>query len=108
MSASDNHALYVSNERWFQAAQVIQSIVAVLTIPLASTVCSKAAVISVQRRDQQKLSLRQTIALADRGWTDPVIYIRLLSGGFKQYGSKLLVLAILLNAIGTPLPSVFI
>ena len=104
--ASENHALYVRNEKWLQAAQVVQSIVAVFTIPLASTVCSKAAVIFVQQQGQRELSLRQTIALADRGWTDPVIYVRLVSGGFKQYGSKLLVLAILLNVLGTPLLSV--
>ena len=94
------HSFYTKNEKWLRAAQVLQSIVAVLTIPLTSAVCSKAAVAYCQRRSHRKLSLRQTMVLADRGWTDPIIYLRMLAGGFKKYGTTFLLGAALLNIIG--------
>ncbi|KAF8812036.1 hypothetical protein BYT27DRAFT_7088253 [Phlegmacium glaucopus] len=104
------HSLFVENQRWFRVARVIQSIVTVLTIPLTSAVCSKAAVVFVQR--QSGLSLRQAMALADKGWTDPKLYAKLLfSSGLKRYGSSFLFLAILLNILGgiiSPLQSIFL
>jgi len=46
------------------------------------------------------MSLRQTMVLADRGWTDPFVYFQLFSGGFRQHATKLLVMAIFLNVLG--------
>lgn len=40
------------------------------------------------------------MVLADRGWTDPTVYARILSGGFKQYATSFLVMAICLNILG--------
>ena len=93
-------SIFARTEGFFRAAQVIRSFVAVVTIPLISAVCSKAAVVFTQRKNQAALSLRQTMLLADRGWTDPLVYAGLICGGFKQYGTKLLVLAILFNILG--------
>ncbi|KAF8815773.1 hypothetical protein BYT27DRAFT_7224704 [Phlegmacium glaucopus] len=105
------HPLFVKNEQWFRMARFIQSIVTVLTIPLTSAVCSKAAVVFIQR--QSGLSLRQAMVLADKGWTEPKLYAKLLfaSGGLKRYGSSFLFLAILLNILGgiiSPLQSLFL
>ncbi|KAK5683196.1 hypothetical protein LTS10_004727 [Elasticomyces elasticus] len=95
------HSFYTKNEAWLRAAQVMQSIVAVLTIPLTSAVCSKAAVAFLQQRTNSNISLRQTMALADRGWTDPMIYFKMLAGGFKRYGTMFLLGATILNILGT-------
>lgn len=57
--------------RWISAANVLGSINGVATIPLMSALIAQAAVVYGQRRKlNQKLNLRQTIALADRGWSD--------------------------------------
>ncbi|KAK3658838.1 hypothetical protein LTR56_001709 [Elasticomyces elasticus] len=94
------HSFYTKNEAWLRAAQVMQSIVAVLTIPLTSAVCSKAAVAFLQQRTNSNISLRQTMVLADRGWTDPIIYFKMLAGGFKRYGTTFLLGATILNILG--------
>ncbi|KAL2008765.1 hypothetical protein VTN00DRAFT_6959 [Thermoascus crustaceus] len=104
-SVSYIHSLYVKNETWYRTARVIQSIVVVLTIPLTSAVCSSAAVIYVQRcrhASPSNFTIRQLMNLADKGWTDPTTYTRLLfkKGGWKCYGSGFLVLAVLLNVLG--------
>jgi hypothetical protein len=100
--ASVVHSFYTKNEKWLQAAQFINSVVAAVTLPLISAVCSQAVVTFVQQQGQRNLTLRQTIVFADRGWTDPAVYVKLMSGGCKQYGSKLLISAIMLNIIGIP------
>lgn len=95
------HGLYVKSEHIFRAAKIIQAVVSVLTIPLTSAVCSKAAVIFVQQRRQRLgFSMRQLMALADKGWTDPEVISRLIFAGWKKYGSSFLLLAILLNLLG--------
>ena len=94
------HSLYLENEQWLQTVQVVRAVLAILTIPLTSTVCSKAAVAYVQRTNRAKISLRQTMALADRGRTDPVLYYRMPLGDFKKYATKLLIGAIILNILG--------
>jgi len=98
----DLPAISARTERWVRAAGFIRSTVTVLTIPLTSTVCSKAAVVFAQHGGwkSQSLSLRQTMILADRGWTDPTVYARLLSGSFKQHAMSFLVMAIFLNILG--------
>ncbi|KAK5083280.1 hypothetical protein LTR70_008229 [Exophiala xenobiotica] len=50
------------------------------------------------------MTLRQVITLADKGWTSPYIYYRLLAPtGWKRYGSSFIALALLLHAIGAAL-----
>lgn len=92
------------NERILRVARFGQSLASVLTIPLTSMVCSCAAVAFLQKRSQRgwpSLTLRQSMALADKGWTDPVIITKLIVGGWKKYGSLFLVLSIFLTLIGS-------
>lgn len=106
-------AKYQQNERWYKAAQVIQSIASVLTIPLTSTVCSSAAVIYLQQSTGRtpSFTLRQMITLADKGWTDIGTYRQLVMGHWSRYSSALLIWAILLHIIGaiiSPLEQILI
>jgi hypothetical protein len=75
--SSDNAYLwlYISNAVWFRAARVLAAIVATLTIPMATSVCTRAAVAFHQR---QRLTLRQTMTLADKAWIEPVTWLRLV------------------------------
>ncbi|KAJ5671878.1 hypothetical protein N7507_001005 [Penicillium longicatenatum] len=107
------HSLYVRNERWYRAAQIIQSIVTVFTIPLTSAVCSSAAVIYIQQR--RGLSLLQMMTLADKGWNDLRTYGRTIPylpmDSSKHYGSAFLLLAMFVNVLGaviSPLQAVFL
>jgi hypothetical protein len=85
----------------YRAARTIQAIVTVLTIPLTSAVCSAAAVIFVQaKRKERHLTMRQMMALADKGWTDPATIVSLLTGRGKRLSSSLLIFALLLNLFG--------
>lgn len=64
---------------WLAVVQVLNSIRGVVTIPIVSTLLAQAAVVYSQRRKaKQSLSIRQTFALADRGWSD----ITILWGSF--------------------------
>ncbi|KAK2599100.1 hypothetical protein QQS21_005441 [Conoideocrella luteorostrata] len=98
---------------YIRAARVMQSVTSVLTIPLTSAVCTRAAVIYMQRRNEMAgngPSLRQTMVLADKGWSDPVILWKLVSGHWPQYGSRFLLMAIFANVLGasiSPLQQVF-
>lgn len=95
---------YAANERWLQAARVLQAIVTVLTLPLTSVVCSSAAVAYVQRScSNGRVTLRQTAVLADNGWTSLEVIGHLLRGRGKQFGSGLLYLAMALHVLGTSL-----
>ncbi|KAJ7926904.1 hypothetical protein B0H13DRAFT_1972177 [Mycena leptocephala] len=80
------HQLYVPSEGWFRAARVLAAIVATLTIPVATSVCARAAVAFHQR---QRLTLRQTMTLADKAWIQPV-----------TFASSFLIAAIFLNLLG--------
>jgi hypothetical protein len=95
-------SLFAHNEKWLQAARVVQTIVSVVTIPVVSAVCSKAAVVFTQSSSKRRnLSLRKTVTLASHGWNEPRVYARLCRGGYRRYGSSLLLLAIFLNILGT-------
>lgn len=96
-------SLYNINERFFRAARVLQSISSGLAIPITSATCSRAAVAFVQRNSRRtRLTMRQTVTLADKGWTSLEIWFRLMKPeGWKRYGSPFLMLAILLNALGS-------
>lgn len=50
------------------------AIASVLTIPVTTTVCTRGAVIFTQKgHTSLDLTLRRTLTLADRGWTDILI-----------------------------------
>lgn len=96
------HSFYEKNERWFQAARVVQAIVAVLTLPMTTAVCSKAAVLIAQGPSKgRSMSLRKTVILANKGWSDLSVYYRLLTGRWRRYGSPFLYFAIALTVVGT-------
>ncbi|KAK5069198.1 hypothetical protein LTR64_008648 [Lithohypha guttulata] len=105
--------LYQRNQRWLQATRVIQSIVSVLSIPLTSAVCAEAAVAFTQRSSSRtSLSLRQTMALADKAWASPFMVLRAIKPqNFKRIGSSFLLVAIFMNLLGlivTPLQEIFL
>ena len=94
-------ALYSRNDNVFQAVTIFQAIVAVLTIPVASAICAAAAVVFTQRNSyNSKITLRQTMVLADKGWTDVELLSRLAFKGWKRHGSSLLVIAIVVHLLG--------
>ncbi|KAF0331961.1 hypothetical protein GQ607_001081 [Colletotrichum asianum] len=84
------------NRDWYQRIRVLQSVIAVLTLPLTTSVMSAAAVIYVQRSPHD-LSLRQLIALADKSWTD-AIAVATTPGG--RHKSPFLVVAIAVYILG--------
>ncbi|KAI9872263.1 MAG: hypothetical protein M1830_001848 [Pleopsidium flavum] len=58
-----------------------------ITIPITSSVCAKAAAIYAQQHPgarKAKMTMRQLLALADKGWTDLRILSSLLLGGDSQ------------------------
>lgn len=64
---------YEMTNKWRKAASVGQSVVGVTSIPVTSAICAKAAAVYCQRRSDAKaprLSLRQMLVLADKGWID--------------------------------------
>ena len=62
---------------WFAFVRILNSIASVLVVPVTSALLAHGAVVFTQRRKahQQKLNLRQTFALSDRGWNDiPILW----------------------------------
>ena len=67
-----------SNSHWFRAVKVILAVTNALIIPLTSTVCAGAAVIYVQTVGLcNNFNMRQTITLADKGWTSLPVWLEL-------------------------------
>lgn len=94
-----NSAQRASNRRWRLTLQAIGAVMAVLAIPISSAICARATVAYTQIK--RNLNLRQTLALADRGWWDPFILSRLiLPGGLGKYGTPFLVFAAIVCALG--------
>lgn len=94
-------AKYIKSEEIYRAARTVQAVVGVLTIPLTSAVCSAAAVVFAQSKQrEQRLTMRQMMALADKSWTDPTTIAKLFIGRGKQISSSLLIFSLLLNLFG--------
>jgi hypothetical protein len=92
---------FARSEKYLRAARIVQSLVSVATIPLTSAVCSQAAVVYIQRtRGANRPTLRQSMALADKGWTDITILKNLLFGSWNRYRSSLLLFALFLHLLG--------
>lgn len=103
------------NEEWYRAARVLQAIVAVTSLPIATFACSNAAAVVAQRRTkngQGELSLRKVMTYADRGWFNPFTFLRMLTpSGWRKYGSIFLVVAIVVHdmaAFIAPLQQIFL
>lgn len=105
----DPRTQYRKNERWYHAARTIQVIASVLTLPLISAICARAAVIFMQR--QQSLKMPQLMTLADRGWMDLATYGRIYTMQWGHYGSPFLLFALLVSLLGliiSPIQSIFL
>jgi len=93
------------SRRILRFARVLQSVVAVLTVPLISAVCSQAAVVYLQRRArcvERRATLRQAMALADKSWTTPKLLLKLAfqRRSRQVYGSQFLWVSIGLMILG--------
>ncbi|KAE8416799.1 hypothetical protein BDV36DRAFT_296809 [Aspergillus pseudocaelatus] len=101
---SIDSSAFVTNEKWYRAARVMQTIGTVLTIPITSAVCSNAAVVFIQRCGKSsKMTLRMLLALADKGWTNTDLYIQLFKGPvscWNRYFTSFLLVAIALHVLG--------
>lgn len=84
---SDPEETWRINEKYIKAAEVLRAIVALLTIPVTSAVCSVAFVAYMQAGPLRRtLNLRQTMAIADQGWISPRIWTKLVkAGSFPLY-----------------------
>lgn len=102
----DVEAALKAHERWYRAARVLWGIIGVSTIPVASSVCGFAAVGFVQSQRNRKASftLRQTLGIANRGWTSPDIILSLLWRP-GLYSTSFLWLASILHILGAVINS---
>ncbi|CAG8932112.1 unnamed protein product [Penicillium salamii] len=98
---ADAHAYISINLRWYRTARVLWGVASVLTLPLASSVCSFFAVGYVQAQKYPKPgpTLRQTLTLTDRGWTNPRVIFSFFGHPRKECTSFLWV-ALALHLVG--------
>ncbi|KAJ5619083.1 hypothetical protein N7510_003067 [Penicillium lagena] len=103
---------YAVDARFYRSAQIIQSVVSVLTLPLTAAVCASAAVVFVQnQKDGMSMSMRHVMALADNRWMDLSLVKDVFQVGWKRCGSTLLILGVFLHFIGAilyPIQSIFL
>ena len=95
---------YETTDNWRKAASIGLSVLGVISIPVTSAICAKAATVYCQRRSDDKapsLSLRQMLALADKGWSDSATLLDVVRPSTsRRTRSPLLVLSAGLVAIG--------
>lgn len=85
-----------------KAASIVAAIASALTIPTIASVCTYAAVAFTQYHAKgQKLSLRQTLTLANQEWMSPLMPAILLAPRLRrQHGSGFLWFACFLTMLG--------
>lgn len=77
--------LYLVILFWMGLIRVFNAIASLMTVPVLSALLAQGAVVYTQRRKlKQTLNLRQTFALADRGWAD----IPILWGAWRSAGTS--------------------
>ena len=95
---------YETTDNWRKAASIGLSVLGVISIPVTSAICAKAATVYCQRRSDDKapsLSLRQMLALADKGWSDSATLLDVVRPSTsRRTRSPLLILSTGLVAIG--------
>ena len=95
---------YEENNWWTIIARVMNMTLSALTIPITSAICSKAAVAYCQTppsAQENGLTMRQTLALADKGWSDLQMLARLFHPKLgRRVQSHLLVLSASLCGLG--------
>ena len=93
-----------NNDWWTKVARVTSNLVALATIPVTSAICAKAAVVYCQIAPGAKrstLTLRQTLALSDKGWSNiGVLGGLLVPGSGWRIRSPFLVWSALLCGLG--------
>lgn len=101
-SSAETRENIAKNRDWYQGIRALQSVIAVLTLPLATAVLSAATVIYVQRTTHN-LSLRKLIVLADKGWTDIITmfqaFCKSRDAGFLKIAFAVYVLGGLLSPL---------
>lgn len=76
---------------WVGSVRVLNSLASVVTIPVTSALLAQAAVVYTQKRlIYQRLSIRQTFALADRRWSDITVLIEASRATGNGIGSRFL------------------
>ena len=91
---------YSNNDRWRRLSRVLISLLTNVSIPVTSAICARAVAVYCQRSSKLRspnLTMRQTLALADKGWTDTTTLTNLLNpNASRKTGSPLLLLSALL------------
>lgn len=87
-----------------RVVSVLSSIIGSVGIPVTSAICAKAAAVHCQRTSDVRkpsLTLRQTLALADKGWSDLAVLLNVLRPGTsRRTRSPLLILSAFLVGLG--------
>lgn len=95
---------YDDNNRWKKLSRVLMSLLSNISIPLTSAICARAVAVYCQccsKLRKPKLTMRQMLALADKGWTDTSVLSGLLIPyANRRMGSPLLILSALLCGLG--------
>lgn len=95
---------YAINNRWRSLSRVLISLLNNVSIPVTSAICAKAVAVYCQRSSKLQsptLTMRQTLALADKGWTDTTTLTSLMNpNASRRTGSPLLLLSALLCGSG--------
>ncbi|KAF2417530.1 hypothetical protein EJ08DRAFT_739364 [Tothia fuscella] len=92
---------YERSQRMYRAAVIINSLVAVLGIPLTSTICARAAAKYAQRQ-RKSFTIRQSMALANRDWANLLRWRALVYGNNRRsYGNRFLWSAVILHVLAT-------
>jgi hypothetical protein len=92
----DPTGLVTKHENFVRAAQIVQTIATLLTIPFTWAICSMALVAFIQTGSlRTKLTLRQTMALAGQDWISLRTWTRL-----SKVGNLPLYLAFGLTLVG--------
>lgn len=97
-------AQYDSNDLWRRRTKVASALIGSVTIPVTSAICAKAAVVYYQKNSNphnQMLTMRQMLALADKGWSDIQILLDIMRPSTsRRTRSTLLVTSALLCGVG--------
>lgn len=91
-----------TNDRWRRMVRMVSSILSILAIHISSAICSRGAVVYLQNRKQQSLSLHKAITLADAGWSSPSVLASILLSRKKHRDiNRYLLLCMFICALGS-------
>ena len=97
-------AQYDSNDLWRRGAKVASALLGSITIPATSAICAKVTVVYCQKNSSphnQMLTMRQMLALADKGWSDIQTLLDIMRPSTsRRTRSTLLITSALLCGVG--------